>query len=149
MTSFHRPVNPLTDFLGRNQLSVPHQYEETFQTSQDVRNLLYERLQPPNGRSKPTEGCWFEGDSRSLNGLCTLKYLLTAISLGPAYLDARPMTPILSTRSRRETQLLNRPRKREVNARGTIVPLKSSLADQLDMELPSMSEAPLVLDKIL
>ena len=59
------------------------------------------------------------------------------------------MTPILSTRSRRETQLLNRPRKRKVNVRDTIVPLKSSLADQLDMELPSIPEEPLVLDKIL
>ena len=75
--------------------------------------------------------------------------LLTATSIGPTYLDARPMTPILSTRSRRETQLLNRPRKPEMNAKNTIVPLKSLLTDQLDMEPPSMPEEPLVSDEIL
>jgi len=72
MTSFHRPVDPLTDFLGRNQHNVPPQYEETFKSFQGVRTLLSKRLQPPNGRSKPTERCWLEEDSRSLNSLCTL-----------------------------------------------------------------------------
>ena len=74
-------------------------------------------------------------------------YLLKATSIGSTYLDTRPMTPILSTCSRRETQLLNRPRKPEVNAKD--ITLKSLLADHLGLEPPSMQEEPLVSEKIL
>lgn len=65
-------MNPLTDFMSRTQLNTPPQYEETFKTVQDVRNLLCDRLQSPGGRSKPTELCWIEEDSRSLNSSCAL-----------------------------------------------------------------------------
>jgi len=71
-TAFHRPMNPLTDFIGRNQSNAPPQYEETFKTVQSVRNLLCERLQLPNGVSKPTERAWLEEDSRSFNSPCAL-----------------------------------------------------------------------------
>ncbi len=59
------------------------------------------------------------------------------------------MTPILSAGSRKETQLLNRPRKPEINAKGATVSLKSLLAGHLGLEPPSMSEEPLVSEKIL
>ncbi len=65
-------MNPLTDFMSRNQFNTPPQHEETFKTVQDVRNLLCDRLQLPNGRSKPTELCWLEENSRSLNSSCAL-----------------------------------------------------------------------------
>lgn len=59
------------------------------------------------------------------------------------------MTPILSAGSRKETQLLNRPRKPETNATDTTVSLKSLLTDHLGLEPPSISEEPLVSEKIL
>lgn len=59
------------------------------------------------------------------------------------------MTPILSAYSRKETQLLNRPRKPELNAKDTTVSLKSFLVGHLGLEPPSMSEEPLVSERIL
>jgi hypothetical protein len=77
------------------------------------------------------------------------EYLLKATSTDPTYLDSRPMTAILSARSRKETRLLNQLRKPEVNAKNITVSLTSLLAGHLGLELPSMSEEPLVSDKIL
>ena len=77
------------------------------------------------------------------------EWLLKATSIGPTYLDLCPMTPILSAGSRKETQLLNRPRKPETNATDTTVSLKSLLTGHLGLEPPSISEEPLVSEKIL
>ena len=57
------------------------------------------------------------------------------------------MTPILSACARKETVLLNQPRKPELNAKDTT--FKYFLVGHLDLEPPSMSEEPLVSEKIL